>query len=836
VLSTRAHTTGHVAERFAELHFAVGLFCCVIGAEALVVPARFSSGVLAPVAALIPFAPAFGIVLLGSGGLQIGAATLEMPRWAQVSAGAWSALLLAAFAASRGAASAWPDAALYTALALGIAAESLFPRGWRASPSIGQLGVVLAAGSLVGGVLLALTADEGPDRWQAVPLCTGGAILLLTSHPRCGLPVRVAAQLLCAIGLVTYGGQVALPRRDWTAVALYVGLGAALALMCLVRGRLRDVTSTSLRVRLVLTLVGVASVPLIVATTAIAAAAEKSAIDDALADQQIVAVNVSRELGQFDEAYRGLVSTIAARGGLEDMTANQQRTVLLGLMATNVYAFSTYDASGQPSTRSDQAQGVPLLASLVADIVSSGLPQVASSTVPATDRPTLVFAAPLRAADGSLAGFVAAELEAGQLSADLERLGPAQHTGASIFIVEDTERVEIHTGNPATLGGSVDVWQQPLRLTGDRSQPGSVRYRAGGVGYLAGVAPAPLLNWEVVTTYPTALVLAGVAAGREVAFGVLVLAAAMSAIIGGLVAGRFVRPLSVLGIATESLLIEEIATPLPESSFAEVQRLASSFSRMRERLATRTADREHALAAARDATRVREEFLSIAAHEMKTPVAALRGQTQLLMLRLGTAAPAPEQLNDSLRRIDLQSRKLERLIEQLLDLARLEREAVTLDMQPVDLGRLIEEVLSVHPHSQRIAVRLAETDRTVHVDKLRLEQVLNNLLDNAVKFSPDGGEVAVSVEAAHDSRVRLTVLDHGIGIPPEYRARIFERFHQAHGASHRSGLGLGLYITRQIVELHGGTIAMAFPESGETCFIVDLPSTPTEPGDLAIAA
>src|SRR5205085_1503711 len=117
--------------------------------------------------------------------------------------------------------------------------------------------------------------------------------------------------------------------------------------------------------------------------------------------------------------------------------------------------------------------------------------------------------------------------------------------------------------------------------TVDRSQPGSVRYQADGVDYLAGLAPAPLLDWEVVTTYPTALVLAGVAGGREVAFGVLILAAGLSAIIGGLVAGRFVRPLSVLGIATESLLVEEIAAPLPESSFTEVQRLASSFSRMR---------------------------------------------------------------------------------------------------------------------------------------------------------------------------------------------------------------------------------------------------------------
>jgi signal transduction histidine kinase len=130
------------------------------------------------------------------------------------------------------------------------------------------------------------------------------------------------------------------------------------------------------------------------------------------------------------------------------------------------------------------------------------------------------------------------------------------------------------------------------------------------------------------------------------------------------------------------------------------------------------------------------------------------------------------------------------------------------------------------------------------VDALRLEQVLTNLVDNAIRYSPNGGEVEVSVRRAQqvwrgpragagaagtgsgndtDDVVILAVRDHGMGIPEAKRAGIFERFYQAHGEGHRSGLGLGLFISKEIVELHGGTIHAEFPEDGGTCFVVTLP-------------
>lgn len=110
------------------------------------------------------------------------------------------------------------------------------------------------------------------------------------------------------------------------------------------------------------------------------------------------------------------------------------------------------------------------------------------------------------------------------------------------------------------------------------------------------------------------------------------------------------------------------------------------------------------------------------------------------------------------------------------------------------------------------------------VDALRLEQVLTNLLDNAIKYSPDGGTITVTLGQTA-AELCVSVRDHGLGIPAEQRGRIFDRFFQAHQDGHRSGMGLGLYISKQIVDLHGGEITVEFPADGGTCFVVHLPAT-----------
>jgi signal transduction histidine kinase len=249
----------------------------------------------------------------------------------------------------------------------------------------------------------------------------------------------------------------------------------------------------------------------------------------------------------------------------------------------------------------------------------------------------------------------------------------------------------------------------------------------------------------------------------------------------------------------------------------------------------RQLEREQAARAeAEAAVHLRDEFLSVAAHELKTPVTSLRGYAQLLLRQTNGRVAAPEaeqRIRRGLATIDRQSHRLNELISQLLDVSRIQAAKLTLEREPTDLTRLATEVVEAAQASTDLHALAVEAPAAVWalVDPLRLEQVLTNLIANAIKYSPEGGPVVCQV-ASHPAgagdTVRLSVRDHGTGIPPENRARIFERFYRAHAGGQLStaGLGLGLYISREIVELHGGRIEAEFPADGGSCFVVTLPA------------
>jgi signal transduction histidine kinase len=169
---------------------------------------------------------------------------------------------------------------------------------------------------------------------------------------------------------------------------------------------------------------------------------------------------------------------------------------------------------------------------------------------------------------------------------------------------------------------------------------------------------------------------------------------------------------------------------------------------------------------------------------------------------------------------------LSRLVTQLLETVRIQADRLELDRTNTNVTNLIQDVVEhMRPRTGSHNVVLhAPQDVHADIDPLRFEQVVTNLLDNAIKFSPGGEPIQVAVEPSAHGGVRVTVRDHGIGVPPEHRAHLFERFFQAHSTDHRSGMGLGLYITRQIVELHGGHIEVEFPPDGGTRFVVEIPA------------
>lgn len=241
--------------------------------------------------------------------------------------------------------------------------------------------------------------------------------------------------------------------------------------------------------------------------------------------------------------------------------------------------------------------------------------------------------------------------------------------------------------------------------------------------------------------------------------------------------------------------------------------------------------------AAQAAIRVRDEFLSIAAHELKTPVTVVRGAAQLLTRSRASGQLSDERLERLVATITEGTSRLTALIDDLLDVSRLHVDRLVLRPAEIDLAELVRRVAGRirEQLDERHDVRLELPDDAcvATADPDRLEQVLDNLLENAVKYSPEGGTIRVAIDPA-DERIVLRVRDEGIGLPPDAAEAIFEPFGRAANAAERllPGMGLGLHVCRGIVEAHGGRI---WAESGGvgrgTTLVVELPRSGPAPDD-----
>ncbi|NTU80971.1 MAG: PAS domain-containing protein [Chloroflexales bacterium] len=254
----------------------------------------------------------------------------------------------------------------------------------------------------------------------------------------------------------------------------------------------------------------------------------------------------------------------------------------------------------------------------------------------------------------------------------------------------------------------------------------------------------------------------------------------------------------------------------------ERQRLLASEQVARE-------EAQRAQAHAEEALEMREAFLSVAAHELKTPLTSLLGQAQMLERRLSSEGLLTGLNQRSLQTIVGQSRRLNLLIGDLLDGAHLESGHLTIDLRPIDLGQLVRRIaedLQPMLPDRTLTCVVEDAPLAVHGDLMRLEQVIQNLLSNAVKYSPSGSPVTLS--ARRDGRhVLVSVRDEGIGIPRGALPQLFERFYRVDGPETRgvSGLGVGLYVVREIVRLHGGTVEVASTVGGGSTFTIILPLT-----------
>jgi signal transduction histidine kinase len=254
---------------------------------------------------------------------------------------------------------------------------------------------------------------------------------------------------------------------------------------------------------------------------------------------------------------------------------------------------------------------------------------------------------------------------------------------------------------------------------------------------------------------------------------------------------------------------------------AALERLQQAEATQKRLLASEMAARSDA----EHANRMKDEFLATLSHELRTPLTAILGWAQLLRRPL-----EPERVQRGLAIIERNARLQAQLIADLLDVSRIVQGKLTLDVQAVDVPAIVDAAVDTVQHAAEakgitLVRRVGRLQGHVRGDASRLQQVVWNLLTNAIKFTPRGGRVEVSVREEGPC-AGITVRDTGQGIDPAFLPHVFERFRQAEGGSarHHGGLGLGLAIVKHLVELHGGTVCVESDGLGRgATFRVDLP-------------
>jgi PAS domain S-box-containing protein len=249
-------------------------------------------------------------------------------------------------------------------------------------------------------------------------------------------------------------------------------------------------------------------------------------------------------------------------------------------------------------------------------------------------------------------------------------------------------------------------------------------------------------------------------------------------------------------------------------------------TQLERRVAERTAELEAAKIEAEAANRGKDEFLATLSHELRTPLNAILGWTHILSTHLNNPATTAQAIEVIERNALIQAR----LINDILEVSRIITGKLSLNLRPVEVAPVIEAALdaarpAVDAKAITLDVAVCQDRCQVRGDASRLQQVVANLLANAVKFTPEGGRVSVALSRAGES-CELTVSDTGQGISSDFLPFIFDRFRQAESASTRrhGGLGLGLAIVRHIVELHGGTVqATSLGKGHGASFIISLP-------------
>ncbi len=353
-------------------------------------------------------------------------------------------------------------------------------------------------------------------------------------------------------------------------------------------------------------------------------------------------------------------------------------------------------------------------------------------------------------------------------------------------------------------------------------------------GDLASVtAPMRNLPWRVSFLIPTSSFMLPVRMQARQALLLLAGIASAVALVAFWNSRVLFDPLRHLTHMASRVATGDLDAKVPVESSDEIGLLASTFNAMTRQLKEREQERDLLLsreqaarAEAEQANKLKDDFLATLSHELRTPLTAILGWINLLKRN-----PSEAELHEGLAVVERNAWAESQLVDDLLDISRITQGKITLNRDALDFDSVIAEAIdAVSPAAQarqiELQTRLPAENICVTGDWNRLRQVVLNLLNNAIKFTQDGGRVILELKEM-ENRVILKVIDNGIGIKPEHLGNIFTRFMQVDSSSTRrfGGMGLGLAIARHLVELHGGTIRAESEGEGKgTTFTVELPA------------
>src|SRR5688572_22586372 len=261
----------------------------------------------------------------------------------------------------------------------------------------------------------------------------------------------------------------------------------------------------------------------------------------------------------------------------------------------------------------------------------------------------------------------------------------------------------------------------------------------------------------------------------------------------------------------------DLSARAPEIGGDEVAAVGTAFNRMAADLAARQAQLV-------EADRARRQLLADVSHELMTPLTAIRGYAETL--GLPQFLPASKEGQRAVKVIHEEGERIERLVKDLLDLARFEAGGISLALENVDVDEIFERVSERHAqaaHEKEVTIDIEPHDDDIRLvgDPHRLEQAVQNLASNALRHTPPGGRIRLGASRDGDM-VKLAVMDSGVGIPAQHLPHVFDRFYKADQSRSQAGSGLGLSIVKAIVERHGGTVSVR-SRPGETVFEMAIP-------------